>query len=90
MDEGWCTTDDGVRLWYAVEGDGPPLVLCHGGPGLGDNLGPLAAPLVDQAQVVRWEQRGSGRLQSGRGPYAVDRFATTSTSSAATSGSTGG
>jgi len=73
QEEGWFTTDDGARLWYAVEGEGEPLVLCHGGPGLWDNLGRLATPLAAHALVVRWEQRGSGRSEMV-GPYTIDRF----------------
>jgi proline iminopeptidase len=26
--------DDGCRLWVAEEGQGRPLIVCHGGPGL--------------------------------------------------------
>ena len=36
-------TDDGVRLWATSQGRGLPLVLCHGGPGMWDNLTDLAA-----------------------------------------------
>jgi len=25
----YCTTEDGVRIAYSVEGDGPPLLFCH-------------------------------------------------------------
>jgi pimeloyl-ACP methyl ester carboxylesterase len=32
--------DDGARLWTATEGDGRPVVLCHGGPGSTDTLAP--------------------------------------------------
>jgi proline iminopeptidase len=69
----FVTADDGVRLWFTVEGDGPPLVLCHGGPGMWDYLGPLARLLNDEARVTRWEQRGSGRSER-RGPYTTARF----------------
>jgi pimeloyl-ACP methyl ester carboxylesterase len=65
-------TDDGVRLWYRRTGEGPPLVLCHGGPGLWDMFEPLAEQLVATAQVVRWDQRGCGR-SGGAGPYTLER-----------------
>jgi proline iminopeptidase len=52
---------DGVHLWAVAEGTGTPLVLCHGGPGLWDYLGPLAAELRDRHRVIRWDQRGCGR-----------------------------
>jgi proline iminopeptidase len=73
VEEGFATADDGARLWFAVEGSGPPLVLCHGGPGLWDYLHPLAGLLTGSARVIRWEQRGCGRSET-RGPYSVERF----------------
>ncbi|MFV2017564.1 alpha/beta fold hydrolase [Micromonospora sp. LOL_023] len=65
--------DDGCRLWSEKSGTGQPLVLCHGGPGLWDYLGPVARLLEDQARVIRWDQRGCGRSQR-HGPYSVARF----------------
>jgi proline iminopeptidase len=70
----FANASDGARLWYRVDGSGVPLVLCHGGPGLWDNLGPLTGRLTAAvtAQVVRWEQRGCGRSEP-RGPYTTDQ-----------------
>jgi proline iminopeptidase len=65
--------DDGRELWTAVSGVGPPLVLCHGGPGLWDMFGSLAAELSDAHTVWRWDQRGGGRSAPG-GPYTIERF----------------
>ena len=73
VEEGFAAADDGVRLWFAFDGSGTPLVLCHGGPGLWDYLQPLAEPLREIAQVIRWEQRGCGRSER-RGPYSMARF----------------
>ena len=67
------TTDDGVRLGHHVEGSGPPLVICHGGPGLDDDLGPLAALVTDHATVVTWAQRGVGRSDPV-GPHTLARY----------------
>src|SRR5205807_1189987 len=39
-------------------GDGPPLVLLHGGPGLSEYLGGLAAELAPAFTVFRYQQRG--------------------------------
>ncbi|MEU6258861.1 alpha/beta hydrolase [Streptomyces sp. NPDC047043] len=68
--------DDGVRLWAARSGgDGDPLVLCHGGPGLWDYFEDLAELLADLTPVVRWDQRGCGRSQrSVAGPWTSERF----------------
>ena len=63
---------DGCRLWVERTGHGRPLVFCHGGPGLWDMFGDLAAVLADHGRVVRWDQRGCGRSER-RGPYTVAR-----------------
>lgn len=65
--------DDGCRLWAARTGSGPPVVFCHGGPGLWDMAADIAEMIGDIATVVRWDQRGGGRSQR-TGPYAVERF----------------
>jgi proline iminopeptidase len=66
------TTDDGCRLWTRVTGDGPPVVLVHGGPGWWDVFQDLP-PLLPNFTVHRWDQRGCGRSDR-RGPYTLDRF----------------
>jgi len=65
--------DDGTRLWTSDAGAGPPLVMCHGGPGLWDMFGSLTAALTPRLRVIRWDQRGCGRSAPG-GPYRLDRF----------------
>ncbi|WP_425848116.1 alpha/beta fold hydrolase [Micromonospora sp. DT15] len=65
--------DDGCRLWADQAGAGPPLVLCHGGPGLWDYLAPVARLLEEHARTIRWDQRGCGRSER-RGPYGIARF----------------
>lgn len=67
------TADDGCHIWTAVAGNGPPLVFCHGGPGLWDYFDGVAATLDNLVQTVRWDQRGCGRSER-RGPYTVARF----------------
>ena len=64
---------NGVQLWTAVEGEGIPTVLCHGGPGGYDYLAPVADMISDVCRVVRYDQRGSGRSQP-IGPYDVSTF----------------
>jgi proline iminopeptidase len=60
-------------LWTATQGTGLPLVLCHGGPGLCDNLGPLADLLDHRATVHRYDQRGNGR-STRSGSFDVATF----------------
>lgn len=50
-----------------------PFVLCHGGPGLSDNLEAMAEMVDDLALVHRYDQRGSGRSRSD-GPFDVASF----------------
>jgi proline iminopeptidase len=51
----------GASLWTQTSGQGWPLVLCHGGPGMSDNLEPLAQMLNDLVTVHRFDQRAGGR-----------------------------
>ncbi|MDE0682326.1 MAG: alpha/beta hydrolase [Candidatus Poribacteria bacterium] len=64
---------NGVWLWTVIQGSGQPMVLCHGGPGGYDYLAPIADMVSDVCQVVRYDQRGSGRSQLV-GPYDVSTF----------------
>ena len=52
---------DGPRLWTVSQGVGHPVILCNGGAGCCDYLGPLAAMIDDLCRVIRFEQRGCGR-----------------------------
>jgi proline iminopeptidase len=68
--------DDGVKLRTVrsrtVITRRTPLVLCHGGPGLWDDLAPVGLMLHDLLGIVRWDQRGAGRSDPV-GPYSVAR-----------------
>lgn len=68
--EGLVRLADGAALWTTVSGIGPPVVCCHGGPGLWDYLEPLASLIDDVFTVVRSDQRGCGR-SSGEGPFTI-------------------
>jgi len=61
---------NGVRLWTVTQGEGDPIVLCHGGPGLWDYLEPLGEALSTTSMVHRYDQRGCGRSGSML-PYDV-------------------
>lgn len=63
-DEGTIAVPGG-RVWYRSFGDGdrPPLLVVHGGPGFTHNyLRPLAQ-LADERRVVFWDQLGCGRSE---------------------------
>lgn len=71
-DEEVIHASDGVPLWTVVEGEGPGVLLCHGGPGLWDYLGDLSSLLCDDFRVHRWDQRGCGRSGTAA-DYGIDR-----------------
>jgi 3-oxoadipate enol-lactonase len=72
----FVTTDDGVRLWYQIEGSAaaPTIVLSNS---LGTDLAMWDAQLpalVGQFQVLRYDTRGHGRSDVPAQPYLVDRL----------------
>lgn len=72
--ESTVRTDDGVALSVRSRGRGRPLVLCHGGPGLWDNIDDLAALLAESFTVWTYDQRGCGRSAGREGPHTISRF----------------
>lgn len=62
---------NGAKIWTASQGQGIPLILCNGGPGCCDYLGPVADMVDDLAQVIRFEQRGCGRSDCTP-PYDIE------------------
>lgn len=60
------------KLWTSADGNGLPLLLCNGGPGLCDYLGDVAEMVTDITRVIRWEQRGCGRSDSSD-TYSIDQ-----------------
>ena len=64
---------NGARLWTSRQGNGPPLALLHGGPGIWDYFDELAVMIDDLVEVCRYDQRGSGRSDGGP-PYDVATF----------------
>ena len=61
----------GAKLWTLSQGAGIPGVLCNGGPGCSDYLGPVARMIDDLSMVIRFEQRGCGRSDE-TGPYDIE------------------
>jgi proline iminopeptidase len=67
------TLRDGATIWTTTTGSGPPVVCCHGGPGLWDYLGPLASLIDDASTVIRFDQRGCGRSTDTGSPFTIDQ-----------------
>ncbi|MER5439884.1 alpha/beta hydrolase [Streptomyces sp. NPDC002790] len=74
--QGLAPMTDTARLSWTALGDDrarkPPVVLLHGGPGLPDYLGEVAAMIGDLAPVYRYDQRGTGR-SPWRGRHTLAR-----------------
>jgi pimeloyl-ACP methyl ester carboxylesterase len=71
---GWTeftTRDDGPLLAGRRAGTGPPVLLLHGGPGLGfDYLRDLADELAEENDVAWYQQRGQAPSEEAP-PYTV-------------------
>ena len=67
--EGRFATVNGHRLWYRVSGQGPPVVLIPGGPGLSHTLFyPAFERLTDVARVVYFDPFGRGQSDRASTP----------------------
>jgi pimeloyl-ACP methyl ester carboxylesterase len=67
----FTTHDDGPLISGRHAGTGPPVLLLHGGPGLGfDYLRDLADELAEENDVGWYQQRGLEPSAEGR-PYTV-------------------
>jgi pimeloyl-ACP methyl ester carboxylesterase len=67
----FTTHDDGPVIVGRHGGSGPPVLLLHGGPGLGfDYLRDLADELAQENSVVWYQQRGLAPSEA-EGPYTV-------------------
>src|SRR3989337_1006413 len=66
-----------VDLYCTEEGDGPPLLVHHGGPGLDHTvIAPHLSPLAEHLHVVCFDHPGTGRSAAPQGPnpFHIDRF----------------
>jgi pimeloyl-ACP methyl ester carboxylesterase len=67
----FSTHDDGPLIAGRRAGSGPPVLLLHGGPGLGfDYLRGLADELAEENDVAWYQQRGQ-EPSAAEGPYTV-------------------
>lgn len=67
---------DGARIWYAAFGDGPPVILLHGGLGNGRNWGHQVPALVAAGyRGIVIDSRGQGRSTRDARPYSYELMA---------------
>ena len=63
---------NGINMYYAVYGSGPPVLLIHGGLGYADVWGAQVADLSRDHTVITAESRGHGRSTRNAEPYSYD------------------
>ena len=68
------TDNQGVRIHYKVEGDGPPLVLLHGGLGRLEGWYEMGyvEPLKKDYQLILIDMRGHGASDKPHNPNAYE------------------
>ncbi|MCQ4630051.1 alpha/beta hydrolase [Shinella sp. CPCC 100929] len=68
--------NDGARIWYAVHGAGPAVILLHGGLGNAGNWGYQVPALVQSGRmVVVVDSRGHGHSTRDAVPFGYARMA---------------
>ncbi len=66
---------NGIRLYYATIGSGPPVVLLHGGLANSDYWGRQIEALAPHHRVIVVDSRGHGRSTRDARPYGYDLMA---------------
>jgi pimeloyl-ACP methyl ester carboxylesterase len=66
---------NGVKIWYAVFGEGEPVILLHGGLGNSNYWGLQVKALQPHYRVIVMDSRGHGRSARDERPYSYDLMA---------------
>lgn len=66
---------NGIRMYYAMYGEGPPVLLIHGGLGHGDIWGFQIAALAKEHTVIVADSRGHGRSTRSKQPFHYAQMA---------------
>jgi pimeloyl-ACP methyl ester carboxylesterase len=67
---------NGVEIYYAVYGQGEPLVLIHGGFGMIEMFGPVLASLAENHTVIGVDLQAHGRTLPMERPMTFEAMAT--------------
>jgi pimeloyl-ACP methyl ester carboxylesterase len=70
----YVTADDGVKIWYDVEGKGEPLVLIGGSSLVHRQWDFLRPLLADEYRLILYDQRGAGRSDRGTKGVSVEQW----------------
>jgi pimeloyl-ACP methyl ester carboxylesterase len=60
---------NGISIWYAAFGSGPPVVLLHGGLANSNYWGHQVPALAESHRVIVMDSRGHGRSTRNSQPY---------------------
>jgi pimeloyl-ACP methyl ester carboxylesterase len=63
---------NGIKIWYAIFGRGPPVILLHGGLANSNYWGNLIPALAEHYQVIVMDSRGHGRSTRNSEPFGYD------------------
>jgi len=66
---------NGIRMYYAVYGNGPPLLLIHGGLAHADVWANQVSSLAQSYKVIVADSRGHGRSTRTAEPFGYDLMA---------------
>jgi pimeloyl-ACP methyl ester carboxylesterase len=66
---------NGIRMYYAIYGKGPPVLLIHGGLGHGDIWGFQVPALAKDHTVIVADSRGHGRSTRTSQPFSYAQMA---------------
>src|SRR5262245_62839880 len=66
---------NGIRLFYTDLGQGPPVVVLHGGLANSDYLGNQVRALAAHCRVIAVDSRGHGRSTRDDRPFGYDLMA---------------
>ena len=61
---------NGLNIYYEEYGSGEPLVLLHGGMGIGSNFEPQIPLFSKQFRVITPDSRGHGKTDNPRGKFS--------------------
>jgi pimeloyl-ACP methyl ester carboxylesterase len=68
-ESGYAPVND-IEMYYATYGEGPPLIMLHGGLGHSDVWGYQIPALADKYKVIVADSRGHGRSTRSAQPYS--------------------
>jgi len=76
VEEGFVNVN-GIRLYYKIIGEGQPVVISHGGPGLDHNYILPLSELADDYKIIFYDQRSTGNSSGAvnANSMTLDNFA---------------